>query len=77
MVQSIQVKKKFIFIKNAFDKLEISKDEFLKSNKKGIYFGYTCYDSKDYLNNTTNITTNTTTSPNIINTTTYYQYYDD
>jgi len=48
-------KKKFIIIQNAFDKLEISKDEFLKSNKKGIYFGYTCYDSKDYLNNTTNI----------------------
>lgn len=52
-------KKKFIIIQNAFDKLEISKDEFLKSNKKGIYFGYTCYDSKNYLNGSTNIIPNT------------------
>jgi len=43
------LRKKFVILRDAFDKLNISKEDFLQSNKKGIYFGYTSYNSKDIL----------------------------
>jgi len=41
--------KKFIILHKTFDKLNISKDDILTANPKGIYFGFTCSKSKDYL----------------------------
>lgn len=43
------LRKKFIILQKAFDKLGISKEDFLQSNKKGIYFGYTAHNSRDIL----------------------------
>ena len=42
-------RKKFIIIQKAFDKLNISKEDFLQSNPKGIYFGYTCSNARGIL----------------------------
>ena len=41
--------KKFIILQKTFDELNIPKEDILTSNPKGIYFGFTCSDSKDYL----------------------------
>jgi len=41
--------KKLYIISNTLQKLELPKDEFMKSNPKGIYFGFTYPDSKDFL----------------------------
>jgi hypothetical protein len=43
------LRKKFIILQKAFDKLNISKEDFLQSNPKGIYFGYTSHNSHDIL----------------------------
>lgn len=43
------LRKKFIILQMAFDKLGISKEDFLQSNRKGIYFGYTAHNSRDIL----------------------------
>ena len=48
--QDYPLRKKFIIIQSAFEKLNISKEDLLKSNEKGIYFGFTCKDSKNFLN---------------------------
>ena len=45
------LRKKFIIIQCAFDKLNISKELYLKDNPKGVYFGYTYKQSKCILNN--------------------------
>ena len=42
-------KKKFIILHSVFNKLNIPKDDILTANPKGIYFGFTCPKSKDYL----------------------------
>lgn len=39
--------------------MQISKDDFLKSNMKGIYFCFTCNDSKKYLEGLIDICPNT------------------
>lgn len=44
-----QFNKKFIILHNTFDKLNIPKDDILTTNPKGIYFGFTCTHSKEYL----------------------------
>lgn len=44
-----QYKKKFIILHKTFDKLNISKEDILTANPKGIYFGFTCEKSKNYL----------------------------
>ena len=41
--------KKFIILQKTFDKLNIPKEDILTSNPKGIYFGFTFSESKDYL----------------------------
>ena len=46
------LRKKFIILQKAFDKLGMSKENLLKSNPKGVYFGFTCADSKSYLDGT-------------------------
>jgi len=42
-------KKKFIILQKAFDLLNIPKEDILTDNKKGIYFGFTSKNSKEYL----------------------------
>ena len=44
-------KKKFLILQKTFDKLNIPKEDILTSNSKGIYFGFTFSNSKDYLKN--------------------------
>ena len=41
--------KKFIILQKTFDKLNIPKEDILTANPKGIYFGFTFLESKDYL----------------------------
>jgi hypothetical protein len=48
---NITLNKKLYTISNVLQKLELPKDEFMKSNPKGIYFGFVYSDSKDYLCN--------------------------
>ena len=48
-------RKKYLIIQHAFDKLNISKEDFLKSNEKGIYFGFTQKNAHEYLNGTSNV----------------------
>lgn len=43
------LKKKFKILMGAFDRLNISKEDYLMSNAKGIYFGFTCVNSKEIL----------------------------
>jgi hypothetical protein len=40
--------KKFIILQKTFDELNISKEDILTSNPKGVYFGFTC-DARDFL----------------------------
>jgi len=47
--------RKFIILQKAFDTLNIPKEDILTSNPKGIYFGFTHPNSKDYLTGKTNI----------------------
>ena len=49
------LRKKFIIVQKAFDKLGISKEDFLQSTPKGIYFGYTCNNAHDMLTGKTPI----------------------
>ncbi len=44
-----KLSKKFIILQKAFDNLGISKEDLLTSNPKGIYFGFTCNESKKLL----------------------------
>lgn len=44
-----KLSKKFIILQKAFDNLGISKEDVLTSNPKGIYFGFTCNESKKFL----------------------------
>jgi hypothetical protein len=44
-----KLSKKFIILQKAFDNLGISKEDLLTSNPKGIYFGFTCNESKKFL----------------------------
>ena len=44
-----KLSKKFIILQKAFDNLGISKEDVLTSNPKGIYFGFTCNESKKLL----------------------------
>lgn len=58
-------------IHKTLDILNIPKDEFLKSNKKGVYFGYTHTKSKLFLNNSID------TIPNpILETKNIYEIFD-
>lgn len=50
--------KKFIILHKTFDKLNIPKDDILTTNPKGIYFGFTCPESKNYLCGNTEKTPN-------------------
>ena len=49
----VDSKKKLNYLTTTFRHLGIS-STYLQSNGKGIYFGFTCKDSKDFLNGTTN-----------------------
>ena len=44
-----KLSKKFIILQKAFDNLGLSKEDLLTSNPKGIYFGFTCNESKKLL----------------------------
>jgi hypothetical protein len=44
-----KLSKKFIILQRAFDNLGLSKEDLLTSNPKGIYFGFTCNESKKLL----------------------------
>jgi len=44
-----KLSKKFIILQKTFDNLGISKEDILTSNPKGIYFGFTCNESKKFL----------------------------
>ena len=44
-----KLSKKFIILQKTFDNLGISKEDILTSNPKGIYFGFTCNESKKLL----------------------------
>ena len=43
------LKKKFIILQKAFDKLQLPKEDFLRAKPKGIYFGFTCNESQLFL----------------------------
>ena len=49
----VDSKKKLNYLTTAFRYLGIP-SIYLQSNEKGIYFGFTCKNSKDFLNGTTN-----------------------
>jgi len=46
---SITLNNKLHIISKTLEKLELPKDEFMKDNPKGIYFGFIYQDSKDFL----------------------------
>lgn len=47
--QNYPPRKKYIILMSAFNKLGLSKEDLLKSNEKGIYFGFTHQKSQDFL----------------------------
>ena len=49
---SYNTSKKYIIIQEAFNKLNIPKEEVLMSIPKGVYFGYTFHQSKQFLTDT-------------------------
>lgn len=73
--QNYPLRKKFIIIQSAFNKLNISKEDLLNSNKKGIYFGYTCKDSSQFLNGITDICPNLCKYENINTAEQIYQWW--
>jgi len=50
-------KNKLYIISSVLQKLDLPKDEFMKDNPKGIYFGFVYPESKDFLTNKKNIIT--------------------
>jgi len=46
---NINLNRKLYIISRVLEKLELPKDEFMRSNPKGIYFGFIYSDSKDFL----------------------------
>ena len=48
------LRKKFIIIQSAFDKLGLPKEDLIMDNKKGVYFGFTYKKSQKYLQNKIN-----------------------
>jgi hypothetical protein len=51
---NLKVDKKLFIISRTLEKLELPKDEYMKDNPKGIYFGFIYPDSKDFLCGKTN-----------------------
>lgn len=47
--QEYPSRKKYIILQSAFNKLGLSKEDLLRSNQKGIYFGFTHKKSQDFL----------------------------
>jgi len=65
-IDNVKSYSKFEIIMNCFSKLNISKEDYCKSNKKGVYFGYTHKNSCSFLNCTTDIEPDPiTTAPTI------------
>jgi len=61
-IGNVETYSKFEIIMNCFSKLNISKEDYCKSNKKGVYFGFTHKNSRSFLNCTTDTEPNPITA---------------